>query len=95
MQRISGQGIVFAEFDGHVIEYNLQPGQQIIIDTGHLAAMEATCNMDIQSVPGMKNILFGGEGLFNTVITGPGRIWLQTMPISNVAGAIRPFNRKH
>lgn len=91
MQRISGQGIVFAEFDGHVIEYSLQPGQQIIIDTGHLAAMEATCNMDIQSVPGMKNILFGGEGLFNTVITGPGRVWLQTMPISNVAGAIRPY----
>lgn len=91
MQRLSGQGIAFAEFDGHVIEYNLQPGQQIIIDTGHLAAMEATCSMDIQSVPGMKNILFGGEGLFNTVITGPGRIWLQTMPISNVAGAIRPY----
>ncbi len=91
MQRISGQGIAFAEFDGHVIEYTLQPGQQIIIDTGHLAAMEATCSMDIQSVPGMKNILFGGEGLFNTIITGPGRIWLQTMPISNVAGAIRPY----
>ena len=91
MQRVSGQGIVFAEFDGHVVEYNLQPGQQIIIDTGHLAAMEATCSMDIQSVPGMKNILFGGEGLFNTIVTGPGRIWLQTMPISNVAGAIRPY----
>lgn len=91
MQRISGQGIAFAEFDGHVVEYNLQPGQQIVVDTGHLAAMEATCNIDIQSVPGMKNILFGGEGLFNTVITGPGRVWLQTMPISNVAGAIRPY----
>jgi uncharacterized protein (TIGR00266 family) len=91
MQRISGQGIAFAEFDGHVIEYSLQPGQQIVIDTGHLAAMEATCSIDIQSVPGMKNILFGGEGLFNTVITGPGRVWLQTMPISNVAGAIRPY----
>ena len=91
MQRVSGQGIVFAEFDGHIVEYNLQPGQQIIIDTGHLAAMEATCSMDIQSVPGMKNILFGGEGLFNTIVTGPGRIWLQTMPISNVAGAIRPY----
>lgn len=91
MQRISGQGIAFAEFDGHVVEYNLQPGQQIVIDTGHLAAMEATCSMDIQSVPGMKNILFGGEGLFNTVITGPGKIWLQTMPISNVAGVLRPY----
>lgn len=91
MQKVSGNGIVFAEFDGHVIEYELQPGQQIVIDTGHLAAMSATCNMDIQKVPGVKNMMFGGEGLFNTVITGPGKVWLQTMPISNVAGAIRPY----
>ena len=91
MQKISGQGIVFAEFDGHVIEYDLQPGQQIVIDTGHLAAMSATCKMDIQSVPGVKNMLFGGEGFFNTVISGPGKVWLQTMPISNVAGVLRPY----
>ena len=91
MQKVSGCGIMFAEFDGHVVEYELQPGQQIVIDTGHLAAMTATCNMDIQSVPGMKNMLFGGEGFFNTVITGPGRVWLQTMPISNVAGAISRY----
>ena len=90
-QKISGQGIVFAEFDGHVIEYELQAGQQIVVDTGHLAAMTASCNMDIQSVPGVKNMLFGGEGFFNTVITGPGKVWLQTMPISNVAGAIGPY----
>ena len=61
MQRVSGQGIVFAEFDGHVIEYDLQPGQQIIVDTGHLAAMSATCGIDIQSVPGVKNMLFGSS----------------------------------
>ena len=91
MQRVSGQGIVFAEFDGHVIEYDLQPGQQIIVDTGHLAAMSATCGIDIQSVPGVKNMLFGGEGLFNTVITGPGHVWLQTMPISKVAELLTPF----
>lgn len=91
MQRISGQGTVFAEFDGHVVEYELQAGQQIVIDTGHLAAMTASCSMDIQSVPGVKNMIFGGEGFFNTVITGPGHVWLQTMPISNVAGAIRPY----
>ena len=91
MQKVSGSGIVFAEFDGHVIEYDLQPGQQIVIDTGHLAAMSSTCNMDIQKVPGVKNMVFGGEELFNTVITGPGKVWLQTMPISNVAGAIRPY----
>ena len=91
MQKISGHGIVFAEFDGHVVEYELQPGQQIVVDTGHLAAMTATCQMEIKSVPGVKNMLFGGEGLFNTVISGPGKVWLQTMPISNVAGILRPY----
>lgn len=91
MQRISGQGTVFAEFDGHVVEYELTPGQQIVVDTGHLAAMTASCQMDIRSVPGVKNMLFGGEGIFNTIITGPGRVWLQTMPISNVAGVLRPY----
>ena len=91
MQKVEGNGIVFAEFDGHVVEYELQPGQKIIVDTGYIAAMSATCSMDIQAVPGMKNMLFGGEGIFNTVVTGPGHIWLQTMPISNVAGALRPY----
>ena len=91
MQRLSGQGTAFLEFDGHVVEYNLQPGQQIVIDTGYLAAMDATCNMEIKSVPGLKNMVFGGEGLFNTVITGPGRVWLQTMPLPNVALSLAPF----
>ena len=91
LQRVSGNGTVFAEFDGHVIEYELQPGQQIVVDTGHLAAMTPSCQMDIQTIKGVKNIVFGGEGIFNTVITGPGKVWLQTMPISNVAGAIRPY----
>ena len=91
MQKFSGNGTVFAEFDGHVIEYELQAGQQIVVDTGHLAGMTASCNMEIKSVPGVKNMLFGGEGFFNTIITGPGRIWLQTMPISNVAAVLRNY----
>lgn len=91
MQRISGHGLVFAEFDGHIAEYELQSGQSLIVDTGYLAAMDATCSMDIQSVPGLKNMVFGGEGIFNTIVTGPGRIYLQSMPISAVAGAIGPF----
>ena len=91
LQRISGNGIAFAEFDGHVVEYDLKPGQQIFFDSGYLAAIESTCQIDIQTVPGLKNAVFGGEGIFNTVITGPGRIWLQTMPIYSVAGAIRPY----
>ena len=91
MQRLSGSGIAFLEIDGAAIEYDLAPGQQMIVDTGYLAMMGATCSMDIQTVPGLKNKFFGGEGFFNTVITGPGRIVLQTMPISGVAAAIRPF----
>ena len=91
MQKISGYGTVFAEFDGHVVEYELQPGQQIVVDTGHLAAMTGSCQIDIQSVPGIKNALFGGEGFFNTVISGPGHVWLQTMPLSNVASVLRPY----
>ena len=91
MQKISGRGIAFTEFDGHVVEYDLMPGQSMVVDTGYLAAMDATCSMDIQTVPGVKNMLFGGEGVFNTVITGPGKIYLQTMPISSVAAVIRPF----
>ncbi|MBQ1802869.1 TIGR00266 family protein [Lachnobacterium bovis] len=91
MQRLSGNGTAFVEFDGYIKEYNLQPGQQIIIDTGYLAAMDSTCTMDIQSVPGVKNMLFGGEGIFNTVITGPGRVWLQSMPISQMASTISHY----
>lgn len=91
MQKLSGNGIVFLEFDGYIKEYELAAGQQIIIDTGYLAAMDTTCSIDIQTVPGMKNILFGGEGLFNTVLTGPGHIWLQSMPVAQLAGSIRPF----
>lgn len=91
LQRVSGQGTVFAEFDGHVVEYELQPGQQIVIDSGYLAAMSASCQMEIKTIQGLKNVVFGGEGLFNTVVTGPGHVWLQTMPISAVAGALRPY----
>lgn len=91
MQRLSGQGMAFLEFDGHVVEYELQPGQQIVVDTGYLAAMDASCSLEIKSVPGLKNMVFGGEGLFNTVVTGPGRVWLQTMPVSNVAELILKF----
>ncbi len=91
MQKLTGNGVVFLEFDGYVKEYELAAGQQIIIDTGYLAAMTMTCSIDIQTVPGVKNMLFGGEGMFNTVITGPGRIWLQSMPVAQLAGAISPF----
>ena len=91
MQKLSGFGKAFIEIDGHAVEYDLRPGQSIVVDTGYLAAMSATCTMDIQSVRGVKNVLFGGEGFFNTVVTGPGKVLLQTMPINAVAGSIAPY----
>ena len=91
MQRLSGKGTCFVEFDGHVEEYELAAGQKIVIDTSHLAAMSPTCEMTIEKVPGVKNMLFGGEGIFNTVVTGPGHVWVQTMPVNNLAGALAPF----
>ncbi len=91
MQRLSGNGTAFVEIDGDLVQYDLAPGQQMVVDTGNVAGFDAGVQMDIVKVPGVKNALFGGEGLFNTVLTGPGRIWLQTMPIVNVANAIRPY----
>lgn len=91
MQRLDGNGTAFVEIDGAVVEYTLGPGQSIVVDTGFVAAMDATCTMDIQSVPGLKNKLLGGEGFFNTIITGPGNVLLQTMPVNSVASALRPF----
>ena len=91
MQRLSGSGVAFAEIDGELVEYELREGQQIVADTGNVAGFTAGVKMEIQQVPGMKNKLLGGEGLFNTLLTGPGRGWLQTMPISSVAASIRPY----
>ena len=92
MQKVTGHGTVFAEFDGHVAEYELRDDQEIVVDTGHLAAMTASCQMEIKSVPGVKNyVILAEKEFFNTVIHGPGKVWLQTMPISNVAGALRPY----
>lgn len=88
MQRLSGHGIAFVEIDGDLVEYDLAPGQQIVVDTGNVAGFESTVTMDVRQVPGLKNKLMGGEGLFNTYLTGPGKIWLQTMPISSMAAAL-------
>ena len=88
MQRLSGQGVAFAEIDGELVEYQLEAGQQLVVDTGNVAGFEPTVSMNIQQVPGLKNMVFGGEGVFNTLLTGPGKVWLQTMPISAFAGAI-------
>ena len=91
MQRLSGSGTAFVEIDGELVEYDLRPGEQLVVDTGNVAGFTPGVQMEIRQVPGMKNKLLGGEGLFNTVLTGPGRVWLQTMPICNVAASIRPY----
>ena len=91
MQKLSGRGIAFLEIDGSTTEKYLAPGEQLIADTGYVAIMDASCSMDIQSVRGVKNVLFGGEGLFNTVVTGPGKVVLQSMPAAQLASALLPY----
>lgn len=88
LQKLSGTGVAFVEIDGSVEIYKLQAGQQIIVDTGHLAAMSASCQIDVKAVGGIKNTVFGGEGIFNTVITGPGKVYLQTMPMDRFVSSI-------
>jgi uncharacterized protein (TIGR00266 family) len=91
MQKITGSGMVFIEIDGYCKEYDLRAGESIIVDTGYLAAMSESCTMDIQTVQGAKNIFFGGEGLFHTRISGPGKVYIQSMPVINTAAAISPY----
>ena len=91
MQKIGGQGIAFIEIDGHAVEYTLAAGQSMIVDTGYLVSMDSTCSMDIVTTGSVKNAIFGGEGIFNTVVKGPGKIILQTMPIQTVARTLSGF----
>lgn len=91
MQKLSGNGMAFIEIDGEVVEYELAPGEQLIVDTGNVAGFEVGISMEIRQVPGLKNKFLGGEGLFNTLLTGPGKIWLQTMPITGVAEVLSYF----
>ncbi|MBR6253694.1 MAG: TIGR00266 family protein [Clostridia bacterium] len=88
MQKIDGPGKVFLEIDGDVVEKTLAPGEVLKVDNGYVAAMDATVQMNIETVKGMKNILLGGEGLFLTTLTGPGKVYLQTMPVSNLVGMV-------
>ena len=88
MQKIDGPGKVFLEIDGDVVEETLAPGEVLKVDNGYVAAMDATVQMNIETVKGMKNILLGGEGLFLTTLTGPGKVYLQTMPVSNLVGMV-------
>lgn len=91
LQKFSGNGMVFLEIDGDVIEKTLAPGETLLVDNGHVAALDESVDFDIQRVKGVKNMMFGGEGLFFAKMTGPGRVWIQTMPVSKLAEAIIPY----
>ena len=91
MHQFTGDGLVFLEIDGSALEYDIAAGESKIVDTGYLAMMDASCGMDVRQVQGVKNIILGGEGLFNTVISGPGHVILQSMPISKTAMALYQY----
>ncbi len=91
MQKFVGNGTVLLQAGGSLIDYELAPGEVMIVQTGTLCAMESTVSMDIVSVKGLGNMLAGGEGFFNTKLTGPGKIWLQTMSLGELAGALAPY----
>ena len=88
MQKITGPGKVYLEIDGEVVKKELQAGEKLKVDNGYVAAMTSAVKLDITTVPGLKNIVFGGEGLFLTTVEGPGTVWLQSMPISKLAGLL-------
>ena len=91
LQRYSGQGLAFLELDGTIVEKELAPGEKIKVDTGNIAFFEASVGYSAEMVKGFANILFGGEGLFLSTLTGPGKVWLQTMSASELARRIVPF----
>ena len=84
MQKITGPGKVFLEIDGEVVKKELAAGQVLKVDNGYVAAMTSGVDLDITTVAGLKNIMFGGEGLFLTTVKGPGTVYLQSMPISKL-----------
>lgn len=88
LQRLSGKGVAFLEVDGDLVERELAPGERIKVDQGYIALFEETVKFDIDSVKGMKNVLFSGEGFFVATLEGPGKVWLQTMPFSILADRI-------
>lgn len=88
MQKITGPGKVYLEIDGDVVKKELAVGEKMKVDNGYVAAMTQEVNLDIEMVKGLKNMVFGGEGLFLTTLTGPGTVWLQSMPISKLSSLL-------
>ncbi len=91
LQKLQGHGQAFIELDGEVVPYNLAPGETLRVHPGHVGMLEASVSFDITRIPGVRNMLFGGDGIFLAALTGPGRVWLQSLPLSNLAHALRPY----
>lgn len=91
LQKVSGQGIAWLELSGELVVRDLQPGENLRVHPGHVGAFQSSVSFQITTVPGIKNMIFGGDGIFLASLTGPGRIWLQTLPISKLAHAIEPY----
>ncbi len=91
LQKVTGPGVAFFEVAGETVEYNLQAGQSLKVDPGHLALMDPTVDFDITMIKGVTNVLFGGEGLFLANVSGPGRVWLQSMPLPNLAAKLSRY----
>lgn len=94
LQKITGPGLAFFEIDGYCHRVPLQAGEQLVCDTGVVALMDETCDLDIKMVSGLKNAMFGGEGLFDTVITGPGEVALQSMSRFAMAALVQEAAQK-
>lgn len=91
MQKLEGDGLAFVHAGGHIVERDLQPGEMLKVDTGCLVAFTPSVDYDIQFVGGIKNTFFGGEGLFFATLRGPGRVWIQTLPVSRLASRILQY----
>jgi len=91
MQKLEGDGMAFVHAGGHIIQKDLQPGELLNIDTGCIVAFTPSCNYDIQFIGGIKNTIFGGEGLFYATLRGPGTVWIQTLPVSRLASRILQY----
>jgi uncharacterized protein (TIGR00266 family) len=85
MEKLTGPGLVFFELDGDIVEHELAKGEELLVDTGHVALLESSVSFSVKMMKGFKNILFGGEGLFLATLKGPGKVWLQSMPMKNLA----------
>jgi uncharacterized protein (AIM24 family) len=95
LQKLSGQGVAWLELSGELVIRDLKPGETLRVHPGHVGAFQSSVSFQITTVPGIKNMIFGGDGIFLAALTGPGRIWLQTLPISRLAHELQEYMPHH